>query len=217
MIQSIIFDLDGTISKRDTFKEILIFGLISRPWRIFLIPFSIFDLLLFLVGVNTNTLVKERLLKRVFGNISKKKLNSLVKCYKYFFLKRNVYSDAVQAILDHQNNNDHIILATASFDFYVEKIVSDFGFDKVICTIAEEKGDRLTGLIDGQNCFSQNKLKEIKKHICLSDYTSIVCYTDHHADLPLINECDLAYLVNPTKKLKNLIDKTEGYKVVKWN
>lgn len=213
----VIFDLDGTISKRDTFKEILILGLAFRPHRIALIPLSVYDFMLYLTGIYTNSLVKERLLKRVFGGLTKKKLNLIVTLYKAFFAKKNVHTEAMRVIKIHQENNDSVILISASFDFYVKAIVSDIGFDKVICTRAETKEGRLTGLIDGQNCYSRRKVEELRYQFNLSDYSSIVCYTDHHSDLPLIDVCDFSYLVNPTKKLKVLLKEIEQFKVIKWD
>ena len=216
-VNLVIFDLDGTISKRDTFKEILILGLIFRPHRILLIPLSVFDFMLYLIGIYTNSLVKERLLGRVFGGLSEKKIDVIVTRYKAFFDKKNVHAEALKAIKNHQENNDFVILITASFDFYVNIIVSDIGFDKVICTRAETKEGRLTGLIDGQNCYSRRKVEELRDQFNLSDYSSIVCYTDHHSDLPLINECDFSYLVNPTEKLIAILKEMDQFKVIKWN
>jgi phosphatidylglycerophosphatase C len=198
----VFFDLDGTISKRDTYKEILLFGLYYRPIRLIYIPLSFYDYTMFIFGFYSNTIVKERLLKRVFGGIGSDTLQRVVVSYIKYFLKNNLKKNAVKSIQMHKANNDYVVLVTASFDFYVREIGRILGFDQVICTVTKKNKSHLTGSIDGNNCYSKNKVKAIKKEIKVDRFESIVCYTDHHSDIPLIKFCDTVYLVDPTKRLE---------------
>ena len=212
----VFFDLDGTISRRDTFKEILFFTLLVRPIRLTLIPFSLIDFLLYKLKIISNTEVKKGLLKRVFSSMECNKLEIISNRYTRFFLKHNVHIDALSAIEKHKAKGDFLVLVTASFDFYVESLGRELGFDFIISTRAEISGSKLTGIIDGENCYGEEKINRINQSLNLSDYREKICYTDHHSDIPLLNSCDKKFVVNPSSVFRAKYF-GKNMRVLTWN
>jgi len=214
----VFFDLDGTITPRDTYKDMLLYGLIKRPWRALLVFLSVYDLLLYKLGKNTNTFVKENLLRRIFIGISLKDAQSMAVSYAGVLLRYGVKKQAIKTLDDHKKKGDRIVLVSASFDFYVNEIATRLGINEVIATKAQIEKGCLTGSLDGENCYGEQKIVRIKQLVNLDDFTNIITYTDHHSDLPLINIATTAYAVCPNQRLKEHMDNLDLEKnVLVWS
>lgn len=211
-----LFDLDGTITQRDTYKEMLVFALIKRPWRGVLIFLSVYDFLLHKAGKRTNTYVKQRLLQRLFGGVSRDKLTTMAQSYAHFLLKYGVKKQALSALQQHADNGTRIVLVSASFDFYVHEIAKLLPIDEVICTKAEFKNNQITGFLDGENCHGKQKIVRINEAINLDEYHEVFSYSDHHSDVPLLALATTSYAVCPTAKLKAHMEKING-NILMWS
>ena len=212
----VFFDLDGTITQRDTYKEILVYGLIKRPWRAPLIALSVYDFILHKAGKRTNTHVKQRLLYRIFGNIPLDKIASMSQGYAKFVVKYGVKKQALEALQYYSEKGARVVLISASFDFYVNEIAKLLNIEEVISTKAQVENNQLTGFLDGENCHSEQKIVRIKEKINLDDYSEVIAYSDHHSDLPLLNIASTSYAVSPTAKLKAHMEKVGG-NILLWS
>ncbi len=210
------FDLDGTITQRDTYKEMLVFGLIKRPWRAFLVFLSVYDFILHKLGKRTNTDVKQKLLQRIFGGLVRHDLAAMSRAYAHFLLKYGVKKQALAELQQHVEKGTRIVLVSASFDFYVNEIAKLLPVDKVICTKAEFKNDQLTGFLDGENCHGGQKIVRINEFINLDDYNAVFSYSDHHSDVPLLEFATIGYAVCPTAKLRAHMEKIDG-NILMWD
>jgi HAD superfamily phosphoserine phosphatase-like hydrolase len=107
---------------------------------------------------------------------------------------------------------------SASFDFYTEKIAALLGFDDIITTKSEwDSKNRLTGGIDGCNCYGTEKLHRVLGYFdCHKVKPYTVAYADHHTDIPLLKWADRAVAVNPEPKLLSIALK-EGFDVQYWH
>lgn len=211
-----LFDLDGTITQRDTYKEMLVFGLLKRPLRTILITLSVYDFVLHKIGKRTNTYVKQKLLQRIFGGLSRDKLTAMAQSYAQFLLKYGVKKQALAALQQHAENGTRIVLVSASFDFYVHEIAKLLPIDEVICTKAAFNNDQLTGFLEGENCHGEQKIVRINDVLNLKEYNEIFSYSDHHSDVPLLALATTGYAVCPTAKLKAHMEKING-NILMWN
>lgn len=201
-----VFDLDGTITRNDTYLSFLLTYLKHNPSRIvycWSLPFVVVS---FKLGFKDNTWVKKRFLNAVVGRASRIKIEQFVSHFLKKTLKQKVKKNALQEIQLHKQLGHNLILATASFDFYAIKLGEQLGFDTVICTKScWDKDNRLMGDIDGDNCYSRYKLEKVSTY--LKDNvknTYAILYTDHHSDLPLMDWVDEGIAVNPTKKMREI-------------
>lgn len=213
---NVIFDMDGTITKKDTYIPYLrsclnTFGI--RRWSLLLLPLYA---LLYKIRLITNNRLKEKFLGSVIGDIEAEKLVLLTKRFITQLFDTGLNLDVVQMAGEYQKKGHPIILASASFDIYTESIGRQLNFDYVVCTRAEVHNKRLTGRIDGANCYGNEKKRRIEKLIGTTAVREAIVYSDHYSDLPLLKAASVGYLVNPGRKTR-IIAAREGYKMIPAN
>ncbi len=212
-----VFDLDGTITCNDTYLSFLVAFLKHHPYRLaycWSLPFSI---ILYKLKFRDNAWLKKKFLGAIAGGTSRNEMNSFISHFINDVVEPKMRQNALNQIEFHKESGHILILATASFDFYVEELGHRLGFDAIICTHATwNENNRLLGDISGKNCYAQYKLQKVIQHIENNDninYT--VAYTDHHSDLPLMEWVNEAIAVNPTSKLRRFSE-TRGYQIKSW-
>ncbi len=211
----VVFDLDNTITKKDTYLAFLIFCLKQNPLRLFRCYFLPFAVLIFKLKLKDNSWLKKTFLGAIIGGTQRDDVNSLVDDF-LSDIKDQYYSQALGQIQYHKEQSDYLVLASASYDFYVEKIGKELGFDQIICTKSVWSNGRLIGDIDGENCYGPNKLAQIKKELSnILDNYKTVAYSDHHSDKYLLEWADLGIAVNPTDKLRVIAEQT-GFEIRNW-
>lgn len=104
------------------------------------------------------------------------------------------------ALREHRSTGDRVLLATASFDVYVEPLARYLGIEEVVCSRIDWSGkDRVRG-IDGGNCLAREKLRRVQALIGV-DGANVIAYSDSHADLPLLSWAEYGVAVSPTPRL----------------
>lgn len=212
----VVFDLDHTITRKDTYLRFAATVLSRRPNRWFYAAFLPLSLIPFKLGRRDNQWLKERFLKTTAGGMGRSDLEKICSKLVESILRKDVRPKALLAIKQHRRNGDYLLLASASFEFYVSEIAKALGFDDVVCTRAEtSEAGLLTGRIDGLNCYGQEKLRQVVKATSWAGTEERIVYTDHHADLPLLKWADKMRVVNPTGQL---ISQLQGlsYEVCDW-
>jgi HAD superfamily hydrolase (TIGR01490 family) len=111
----------------------------------------------------------------------------------------------VQTVQDHLKTGDRVILVTASFDIYVEKLAKRLGIPNVVCTRAEVRDGILTGRILGKNCHGTEKVERLETLLAPAEWAISILYTDHHSDLPLLKRVSHGVLVNPGARTRALL------------
>ncbi len=211
-----VFDLDKTITTNDTYLSFLLAYLSRNPFRLlkcWQLPFAV---ILYKLKVKDNTWLKKRFLGAIVGGASRSDVNSFANRFVEKTVKHKLRGYALQEIEAHRNSGRMLILATASFDFYVEDLGQQLGFDVILCTNSVWDDDRLLGDISGENCYGVSKLHRVRQYLRENqnaNYT--LMYSDHHSDLPLMDWVDEAIAVNPTARLRELAEQN-GYEIKIW-
>jgi len=212
-----VFDLDGTITRNDTYLSFLFAYLKDHPGRLvhcWSLPFFV---VIFKLGIKDNTWLKKKFLGTVMGGVSRDSLARFVNNFIDITLEQQIKERALQEIQQHKSSGHNLLLATASFDFYSIKLGEKLGFDAIICTKSKwDNDDRLIGDIDGDNCYGKYKLENVSRYIKqnLND-TRTILYTDHHSDLPLMEWVDEGIAVNPTSKMRALAIEND-FEIKNW-
>lgn len=191
-----IFDLDGTITRRDTYLPFLFMcarKLGLRP-SLLLLPFHVF---LYLAGAINNKGLKEVFLAKFLGGVDIGEIEAISERFVEQLLDRGTNSGARAALRVHLREGHRVILATASFDLYIGKVATRLGIREVVCTRTEVKDGKLTGRIMGDNCRGRVKLKLLEEILGERDWDNSVFYTDHYFDLPVLKRVRLGFLINP--------------------
>ncbi len=199
----VIFDLDFTITRKDTYLGFLVFFLRRNPSRLARCWFLPMAVLMYKLKLRDNSWLKEAFLTAIAAGTPCDRLNLIVNDFVDMTMSKGLYMDAARRINKHLDDGDYLVLASASFDFYVKKIAQRLNFDTTICTFAEwDENKKLTGKIAGKNCYGQNKRLAIDTHLALlNSKADITVYSDHYSDLPIFDLADKAVVINPKQKL----------------
>lgn len=214
---TVIFDLDYTLTRVDTYPLFLLRTLARRPSRWLRAGLLPLDLVFHRLGYRDNQWLKERALGGVAGGAAPELIERRSRELVDSIMESKLRSGAMAALEQHRMAGHQLILATASFDFYTRMLAERLGFHDVVCTIAELDGRRrLTGRIAGRNCYGDEKLRRIAEVLQGSrGERQVIVYTDHHSDLPLLEWADSPRVVNPSEKMRRIAEQ-RGYPILDW-
>lgn len=213
-----VFDLDRTVTKWGTFTPFLLFAARRRPLKYLLIGPLLLAALGYKLGLISRGRLKEFMLTSVLGGATRDEVAALAGAFIEQRVNQGLRPGALRAIAEHKAKGCYLILATASFEFYVERLGHQLGFDRVVATRSLwDQGGRLVGRIDGENCYGAEKLRRLEEALPeLSARYRVVAYSDSHADEPLLGWADIGIAVNPTRRLRRRA-KAGDFELVDWN
>ncbi len=190
--QSVIaaFDFDGTITTKDTFLAFL-YRAFGKP-RVYaaLAALSWHGLLVWL-GLASRDRFKELLVARLFVGVSVQRLQAIgVEHAQY------IYSlcrpQAIERIRWHQQQGHHLVMVSASLDFYLAPIAQRLGFDDLLCTRLEAESGLCTGRLQGQNCRAAVKVSCLRELFADLDSYLLYAYGDSAGDAELLAQADVS-------------------------
>ena len=140
----VIFDLDGTLTQKDTYLSFLgrcVKELKIRNTSLLSLPFHT---LLFYLKIISNHDLKEHFLRTILSGVPVKKIEPIADRFISRLMQSGINKTILSRLYQYQQDGHSVILATASFDFYVSKLAQKLAISQVICTRAEIKNGRLT-------------------------------------------------------------------------
>jgi phosphatidylglycerophosphatase C len=198
-----IFDLDGTLTKSDTYLPYLVGFLKRNPKRWLKASILPFATVMFYLKIHDNQWLKTIFLKVILGGETKDNILAWNKIFLDKLFTEGLREDIVTILKKRQNAGDIILLSTASLDIYVPDIQNWFSINHLICTNTLWQDDCLTGELDGNNCYGLEKLARVKSYMRKHNISGEVSvYSDHASDWPIMNYADKAYAVYPTKRMR---------------
>ena len=198
-----IFDLDGTLTKSDTYLPYLVGFLKRNPKRWLKASILPFAVVMFYLKIHDNQWLKTIFLKIILGGETKDNILAWNKIFLDKLFTEGLREDIVTILKKRQNAGDIILLSTASLDIYVPDIQNWFSINHLICTNTLWQDDCLTGELDGNNCYGLEKLARVKSYMRKHNISGEVSvYSDHASDWPIMNYADKAYAVYPTKRMR---------------
>lgn len=208
-----IFDVDFTITKRETLLEFYKFLIKKRPLLIVHIPILIVSSFLFLTGLMSAKRTKEIFISFING-IDENKMDSLVGEFYNKVLSKILYKDAISKIKDFKHRGYKVYLISASAEFYLNTLYNIKEVDYIIGTVFLKSNGRYVNKIVGKNCKGNEKVSRLKKHLkeqnIKVDFENSYMFSDSFSDLPLFNLVGHPYLINFKKK------DTRGIEVLHW-
>lgn len=207
-----IFDVDYTLTKRETLLEFYLFMIKKKPKLIIYLPKNAISAFLFSIGVFTAKTAKENFISFIDG-IEENKMQTYVKEFYHKRLSKILYVDAINTMKKLKSEGYKIFLISASAEFYLNEFYSLKEVDKVIGTRFTHENGKYRRKIVGENCKGEEKVKRLmevlKEEKIEVDFRSSYMYSDSLSDLPLFKLVGHPYLVNPKKKDNNI-------EAVKW-
>jgi phosphatidylglycerophosphatase C len=181
-----VFDLDGTLTVRDSFLPFLIsYALRRRRFR------SLVLLPVWLLGYGCRLLsarsVKERLLTSFLRNADAAQIQDHAEQFCQTWVARHLHPVGLARLREHQHGGHRVILLSASPSLYVHRIAKFLGIAEVICTQVGEAGGRCSGRIVGPNCKGEVKLDLLREYLQVRDAPAdSYAYGDQPSDLPVL-------------------------------
>lgn len=206
-----IYDLDKTITKAATFGPFLAHAVRhAAPWRLILVPFVALVTLGYALKLIKRARLKEINLGLLVGRrIDEPSLTTVARSFAALTLTNNILAEAAQQIEQDRAAGHRIVLASASYHFYVAEIGRLLGIDDVVATHMTKIAPGLVSpRIDGENCYGEGKLSMIKAWMAAQgiarDTSDISFYSDHISDLPCFDFADHAIVTNPHAPMRAL-------------
>lgn len=212
-----VFDLDGTITFKDTYVDFLVFCLKKRPTRILRGGALVVYLLVHKAGFRSNHWLKAKFLGTVAGGLGGSELEEICQEFCAHTAANNFKPHALAELDRLRADGFQLVLATASFDFYVNGLYALLNMDYLLCSKAELDGDgRLTGALDGRNCIGVEKANRLRD-LCVEQgwHRIELAYSDDIVDLPLFQMAEKALVVDPKPATESQAD-CLGYQVISW-
>ena len=192
-----LFDLDGTLTWRDTLFPFLMSYLRRHPGRVrglWRLPGA---LARYAAAGRDRGLLKSRVIRMVMGGASRSDVDRCAETFVDGMTRgRRLRPAAVAALEAHRAAGDHLVLLSASPDLYVPRIGRALGFERTLCTEVRWQGDRLLGTLSTSNRHGEEKTR------CLAwlrgQYPGlpVVAYGNSASDVDHMRRADQALLVN---------------------
>jgi HAD superfamily phosphoserine phosphatase-like hydrolase len=215
-----IYDMDRTITRLATFGPFLAYAVPRyRPWRILFAPALIVTILAYALKLLDRARLKEINLGLMLGRrIDAATLTRISAGFAGRTLARNVFRAALDRIDQDRADGCRIVIASASYYFYVSQIGRLLGADAV-ATRATMAGGDIDPKIDGENCYGEAKLAMVNDWLKLQsirrDSVHIRFYSDHASDAPCLAWADEGFAANPHGRLRALAG-TRGWTIIDW-
>ncbi|ACD53000.1 HAD family hydrolase [Clostridium botulinum] len=197
-----IFDIDYTITKKETLMEFFKYYIKKDIRAIRFLPRAIYCGGMYLLKFYDEKMVKEKFLKFIDG-ISEEELDKIVESFYTEKLSNLLYSDAMDMMKKLKAEGYDIYLISASPEFYINKFYSVKEVDRVIGTKFKFNDGKFLRQMDGINCKGEEKvrrLKEVLKEEKIEvDFKESYMFSDSLSDKPLLDLVGKPYLINYKK------------------
>ena len=218
-----IYDMDKTITHMPTWTPFLLHTARTSgaPWRLALVPFAGVAALGYVGRLISRGRLKYVMQRMMLGKrLSPAQERRSAEAFADRVVRDGVFASARARIEADRAAGYRLVMATASYRFYVEAIAQRLGFDAVIGTesVRDANGNLLAG-IDGENCYGPAKLRMIeawmaREGIARTD-AHVRFYSDHVSDAPTFDWADEPFAVNAHGPLR-LLAKAKGWPMPDW-
>lgn len=206
-----IFDIDYTITRKETLMEFFKYIVSKDIKNIKFLPRALYSGLMYGIKVYDERKVKECFLKFI-ENIDEVELANLTKAFYDERLSKILYKDAVEMIKKLKKEGYMVILISASPEFYIKEFYAIKEVDLIIGTKFAFEGGKFIRKMDGNNCKGEEKVRRLnevlKEKNIKVDFKNSYMFSDSLSDKPLLDLVGNPYLINYKKKHK--------IEVLKW-
>jgi HAD superfamily hydrolase (TIGR01490 family) len=214
-----IYDMDKTITRRATWTPFLHAYARQRRWGAIRILATLGPVILYALKRIDRARLKELTQGLVMGRAPGAEVERRAALFGQRIVTDDVYTEARARIAADRADGYRIVIATASYDFYVRQIAAQLEISDVVATRSTVEGDRMVPRITGENCYGPAKLRMIEAWLAAQGIqrseAHIRFYSDHVSDAPTLEWADEAFAVNPHKPLVDLAQ-TKGWTVLDW-
>lgn len=184
----VLFDFDGTITHKDSFIEFIKFY--RGKWYFYLscIPLAP-SVILFKLKLISSQRLKEIFLSFFFTGEREDIFRQRSREFSLNVIPKMIRQKALERIILHQQNNDRVVVVSASMNEWLEPWCHKTGIE-CIATHMDYQDHLVNGKIAGLNCNGEEKVARIKEKIDLKDYSPIIAYGNSGGDEAMLKLAD---------------------------
>ncbi len=215
-----IYDMDKTITRSPTWTPFLRTWAARRPWRLATLAATAAPVALYFGKRIDRARLKEMTQRLVMGRRpATSAVDRVARAFAARIVAGKLWDDARARIAADRAAGYRVVMATASYDFYVRPIAAQLGIADVVATPSTVEQGRVLPRIAGENCYGEAKLRMIEAWMAEEGIeradAHVRFYSDHVSDAPALDWADEAFAVNPHAPLLALAEE-KGWTVLRW-
>lgn len=181
----VLFDFDGTITRKDTLLEFTRFYTGSQKY-LFGLAMLAPVMALHAARLISNWKAKQYFLARFFKGEEISRFDSTCQDFSTAVLPSLIRPAALDAIRKYRNQGAAVAVVSASAENWVKPWCDHYGLE-CLATKLEVQDGYITGKLAGRNCYGDEKVCRVREHFNLADYGEIVAYGDSRGDREMLN------------------------------
>ncbi len=189
------FDLDGTITHRDTLLPLVLRLLARSPLRLLRLAGLLPACIRYAVDRDRGAL-KQSLLRLTLRGMPRAELERESERFVRNTIARRCFADALAKVRRHRDAGHFLVLMSANVDFHVPEFGRQLGFDQVISTGVRWDGDRLDGTLTTANRRGEEKARCVRELLAQRQDSETFAYGNSDSDLPHLKIVRHGLLVN---------------------
>lgn len=196
-----IFDVDFTITGKETLIEFYRFIVSKHPEKIGRLPQAAAAGLFYKLGIHDEKASKEMFLKYL-TSLSEAEIRMLSKEFYEKVLTKILYRDGLEKIRELKAKGLRVILNSASPEFYLDHLYGIEGVDKVIGTRFLFENGHFPSKMIGKNNKGEEKVRRLYEYLdgAEVDLENSYMFSDSMSDEPLLELVGRPYLINYKRK-----------------
>lgn len=191
MKRLVLFDFDGTLTRKDTMREFdkFVNKKTTHPFRL---AYTLPSFLLYKAGI-----LKSEIPKNIFLRLSLKgkpasRLRENAKDFLELIESRLLRAEAMAALNHHIEQGDVVAIVTGSCSLWTEPFASKYHLSLIASDLLYAN-NICTGKLDGLNNVGAIKVVNIQSRFNLADFDHIIAYGDSSLDREMLELADEAY------------------------
>jgi len=209
-----VFDLDGTITRHDTFVPYLRGWLRRHPRTGWVGPAFVAIVRYLLAGQDRGRL-KSDLIRACMAGTPESEVRDWTANFVAGLDDSTLCPGAFAAIARHRDAGNRLVILSASVDLYAPEIGRRFGFDETICTGVAWRDGRLDGSLTTPNRRADEKRRCVEALRSRFPAARICAYANSRADFAHLAAADDPVLVNAGPGLRRAAEKL-GIPTEEW-
>lgn len=211
MTKLAIFDVDFTLTKKETLMQFYKY-MVKRDFKnIAYLPRAIYSGLMFKLKLYDEKKTKETFLKFLKG-LTQEEVDILATDFYKEVIVNILYSDSIDMIKKCKEEGYTVVLISASPEFYINKFKNIKEVDLTFGTKFVFRDNKFISKMDGENCKGEEKVKALNRYFDIFgisiDWENSKMFSDSLSDKPLLDLVGEPYIINYKKKTE--------YTKLKW-
>lgn len=191
-VQLIAFDFDGTITTADTFAKFLRYYAGTPKWTL-----KIMGLMPVFIGyclkLVSRDSVKAHLVKSFFTGADADAFQARADQFATEVIPGLIRPKALEALTAKNEGPNTVYIVSASISPYLKTWAQLHKVDNVIGTNVDIENGKLTGKLDGRNCWGPGKIAKIDLEFGKNQYKLIEAYGDTRGDREMLHAAEASF------------------------